>query len=169
MKLLILIHDPGHRLSIRAHVRSRDVFVRAEDVMDLIHEAPSQSFQFIDRQIFGIHGDATFGTAIGNVHNRGLPCHQRRQGQDFVSVNFMMVPQSAFHGATFAVVLDTKADKGRDLAIVAFDRDLHLDFSLRDQQQLAHAGSQIHHSSRFLEVLLGCFKCALHKDDTCVR
>src|SRR4030095_10649681 len=36
----VLVHDPGHDLGIGVDVRSGDVPLRPDDVVDLLHEAP---------------------------------------------------------------------------------------------------------------------------------
>ena len=47
------VHDPGHDLRVGAHVRRRDVFVRADEDADLGGEASCQALQLAVAESFG--------------------------------------------------------------------------------------------------------------------
>ena len=55
-------------------------------------------------------------------------------------------------------MLDTKADEGCQASIVAFNRHLNLDFSMRHQQRFTNLGCDVQVLRRQIKVTLRCFR-----------
>ncbi len=63
--------------------------------------------------------DAALGPAEGDVDQRGLPRHQRRQGADLVEVDRGVVADAALVRTPGAVVLDPESLEHQQRAVVA--------------------------------------------------
>ena len=127
VELAVLVHHPGHRLGVGAHVGRRDVAVRPEQLLDLVDERAGDPLQFVRVADVGGAVHATLRAAEGDPGDGGLPGHQRGQRADLVEVDLRVEPDSALVGASRPVVLDPVAGEDVDLPVAEPDRDLDLD------------------------------------------
>ena len=111
MVFLPLVTNPGHRFRVRSHVGRRDVLVRSNDFVNLVDELASNSFLFLAAEFPRVDADTAFGSTIGNIHDSGLPGHQRSQRADFVQIDLPVITQTALHGSTGVTVLDPESDQ----------------------------------------------------------
>ncbi len=156
--LFPLVSKPCHHTMVGAHVGGGDVFVRSDDVVDLIDEGTGQFFELARRQLRRVHTDPAFGTAIRQVHHGGLPCHQTGQRPSLVQVDVGMVAETTLHRPAMIVMLDPKPDEVRQPSVVAFDRDTHLDLAAWRQQRFSHFSTDIQMLGGNVEVVLGRLK-----------
>jgi hypothetical protein len=75
VKFFPLIANPGHLAPGRAHVGGGNVFVRADNVVNLIDEVPREPLQLLDAHPPRVDGDAAFGPAVRQVHDGRFPGH----------------------------------------------------------------------------------------------
>ena len=119
--LIVLAHDPGHRLGVGSHVGRWDVDVGADDVMNLIDELAGDPLLLGETKGARVDGDPPLGAAVGNVHHRGLQRHQRREAADFVEVDLGVITEAPLHWSAGVVVLHPIADVGGDLALISLE------------------------------------------------
>ena len=136
--LFPLVPDPSHRIRIRPHVRCGNVFVRANDFVNLVNELAADSLHFFLGQIARVDADPAFGSAVRNVDDGCLPGHQRRQCTDFIEIDIPVVTQAAFHGSASIVVLHSVAQQCFNPAVVHFNGDFYRHFPLGGLQQSSH-------------------------------
>ena len=136
VELGVLVENPGHDLGVGAHVRGGHVGVRADHVVNLLHEGPGQPLEFAGGKRLGVHGDAALGPAVGQVHHGRLPGHQRRERDDLVEVHLRVVADAALHRAAGVVVLDAEADVGGERPVVLDEAALDLDLAVRGDEEV---------------------------------
>ena len=131
VELAVLVHEPGHRLRVRVHVRCRDVAGRAEDLLDLVHERARDLLQLRLLELLGRAVDAALGASERDPGDGRLPGHQRGQRADLVDVDLGVEADAALVRAAGAVVLDPVAGEDVGLAVGELDGDLDRDLAVR--------------------------------------
>jgi hypothetical protein len=157
VELGVFIDHPAHRLRVGAHVRGGNVGVRADEIVDFLHESASQALQLAGAERARVAGDAALGSAVGKVHHRRFPGHQRSESVDLVGVDLGMVANTTLHGAPRVVVLHPESGERGDGTIVAEESALHLDFAIRRNELLRYALVEAEQPGRFVEIQIGCF------------
>ena len=132
------VHDPGHDLGVGVHVGRGDVAVDAEHVPDGVGEAAGHGLNLAVAHGADVDGDAALGPTEGDVDERRLPRHERRQGPDLVEVGLRVVPDPALVGTAGAVVLDAIAREDAQLARVHAHRHLDADLPVRRLEHVVH-------------------------------
>ena len=94
MKLGVLIKNPSHCLSISTHVRSRDIGVNTDEIMDLLSEDTCKSLELAQAQVTRVASDPTFSSTVRNVSDSCLPSHELSQCVDFIGINLYKKPKS---------------------------------------------------------------------------
>ena len=77
------VHQPRHGLAVRTHVRSRNVFVRADELENFGRVPTGHALKLAARELRGIDADAALGAAEGKTHERALEGHEHRETSDF--------------------------------------------------------------------------------------
>ena len=149
------VHDPGHRLAVRVHVRRGDVPLGPDDDADLGRVAAGQALELAQRELLGIDDDAALGAAVGDVDDRALPGHPHRQGLDLVEGHALVVADAALGRAAAQVVLDAIAGEDLDAAVVHLHREVDDQLAPRLAQDPAQAGIEVQPLGRQVELLLG--------------
>ena len=129
MNLAIGVHHPGHRLGVGAQVRRRDVAVDPQQVLYVGRIAPSQPVQLALAQLMGIALHSSLGASKGDVHERCLPRHERRQRLDLLLVGHGVIANAAFVRASDAIVLYSIPREDLDAPVVHAHRHGHLELS----------------------------------------
>ena len=135
----VRVHDPGHRLRIGAHVRRLNVLLGPELVHQLGGVAARDPFQLSTGKHGRVADDAPLGAAEGDVDDRALPCHPRREGPNLVERHVLVEADAPFAGPACDVVEDTVADEDLDPAVVHGDRDRNLGLAHGLAQHLVEA------------------------------
>ncbi len=135
--LSVLVHHPGHGLSIGPHVGGRDVAVHSDDVRDHRGEASGQSLQLGQRQLAGIALHAALGSSERNVYEGVLPGHQRGKSPNLVEVRRRMESDTSLVRAPGPVVLNAVAATHGHGSVVHTQRHLHTHLAVRAGQDLA--------------------------------
>ena len=81
------VHDPGHRLGVRVHVRGRDVPLRADEDADLGRVAARQPFELTPGEQLGIDAHAALAAAEWDGHDGAFPGHPHGQGTNLVEAS----------------------------------------------------------------------------------
>ena len=134
----VLVQDPGHHLGVGVHVRRRDVAVRPEHDGDALREAPGEALQLELGELLRVHRHAALRAAERDVHQRRLPCHDRREAQHLVVIRLGVVADPPLAWSARAVVLDAVPGEHLDAAVVHPHRHLDLDLAERGHQDAAH-------------------------------
>ena len=71
----VRVHDPGHRLLVRRHVRRRHVLLRSDDQHELGGEPPRQALDLARRHAPRLAPGAALRAAVGETEERALPSH----------------------------------------------------------------------------------------------
>jgi hypothetical protein len=101
----VLAHHQRHDLAVGADVRSGDVDVRADEALQLVHEAQGDGLQLLLAVLAGIDLDAALAAAEGNLGDRGLPGHLRGERLEQVERHLAVVADAALVRAAGLVVL----------------------------------------------------------------
>ena len=142
--LAVFVHHPAHDLGIGVHVRSRNVFLLADDACDLIDVAPGQGFQFPFRQFVYVYDDAALAAAVGKACHCALAGHPEGQGLHFVHVNRGMIPHAALGRSHDGAVLAAVARKHLDFSVVHLHRDVYFRGLFRHRNDGRRARIQLH-------------------------
>ncbi len=78
------IHDPGHRLRIRVHIRRWNVLIRPDQRQNLAGIPAGHALQFALRHPLRVADYSALGAAKRHIHHRRLPGHPRSQCFHFV-------------------------------------------------------------------------------------
>ena len=73
----IRIHHPGHHLSVGAQVRSGDIAINGQDMLDVLGVAAGHFVKLYLTHRARVALNAALGPAEGDVNQRGLPGHER--------------------------------------------------------------------------------------------
>lgn len=157
---VVLAHDPGHDAVVGAHIWSRDVGIGADDVVDFVDELACDAFELMLTEFLGIDSDTALSAAVWEINDGGFPRHQRGQAADFVEIHFVVIAEAALHGATGAVVLHAVADEGVEIAVIHFDRNLHLHLAACANENGTYAFGELELVGSAVEVHLNGFEGA---------
>jgi hypothetical protein len=146
------VHDPAHDRGVGVDVGRRDVRGRTDDVFHPLDEAARDLEQVPLGQGTRITVDATLGTAVRHVHDRGFPGHQVCQRRGMIFIHRRMKAQATLHRPAGCVVLYTVALVGLQFAVFPLDSDAHLDGALRRQQNRPHLVGQAEHIGSFMKI-----------------
>jgi hypothetical protein len=91
------VHDPAHDRGVGVDVGRRDVRGRTDDVFHPLDEAARDLEQVPLGQGTRITVDATLGTAVRHVHDRGFPGHQVCQRRGMIFIHRRMKAQATLH------------------------------------------------------------------------
>ena len=138
VQLAVLVHHPGHHLGVRVDVGRHDVALRAEHLLDLVHERARDRLELVRRELVGRAVDPALRAAERNADDRGLPRHQRRERAGLVEVDLGVVADAALVRPARAVVLDAEAREDVQAPVGEPDRDLDLDLAVGRGQDVAH-------------------------------
>ncbi len=115
------VGNPGHLLTGRPQVWSRNVPIRPDDVMDLVREAPDEILSLGIGEFLGVANDAALGTAVGQVDECVFPGLKHGQCHDLVAGDVRAHAEPAFVGAEHVGVLHSEAREDLDAAVVHAD------------------------------------------------
>src|SRR5207342_758976 len=118
------VHDPGHRLGVRVHVRGGDVPLRPDDDADLGRVTPGQALELLVGQLLRVDDDATLATAVRDADDCALPGHPHREGLDLVEGHVLVVADAALGWSPAEVVLDAVAGEDLDAAVIHLHREV---------------------------------------------
>ena len=169
------VHDPGHRLGVRAHVGCRDVRVGADDPLELGSEATGQGFELLRTHRARIAGHAAFGAAERDVDEGCLPGHPHRQRPDVIEIGLRVESQAALGRPARDVVLDPVALEDLDRAVITLDGEMHRELPLRDPEDGAQAGFERDVVGRGIELASAAAKASAPADvgaravTTCIK
>src|SRR5881396_3502584 len=138
----VLVQDPRHHLCVGVHVGRRDIAVGAEHNGDALGEAPGEALELELGEFLRVHRHAALGAAEGDVHQRRLPRHDRREAQHFVVVRIGMVADPPFAGTARPVVLDAIAREHLDTAVIHPHGNLDLHLAEGGHEDAAHVAFQ---------------------------
>ena len=138
MATRVLVENPGHHLGVRGDVGCRYVAIGTEHDGDALREAAGEPLELELGEPLGVYRDAALGAAERNVHERGLPRHDRRQAEHLVMVCIGVVADPSLARASRAVVLDAVAGKDLDAPVVHADRHLHLHLAKWSHEDMPH-------------------------------
>ena len=127
----VRVHDPGHDLRSRVHVRRRNVFLRPDQRQNRRRIAAGQPFQLAHRQLFRVAGHAALAAAEGNVDDGALPRHPRGQRLHLIHRDIGVVTDAALGRPAHRAVLYAVAFKPDDLPAVHPDRHAHTENAFR--------------------------------------
>ncbi len=154
----VFVENPGHHLRVGVDVGGGDVAVGPEHDGDALREPARQSFELELGQLLRIDGDAALGAPERNVHERGLPGHDRRETQDLVVIGFRVIADpalaAALAGPARAVVLDAIAGEHLDPSVVHAHRHLDLHLAEWRHQDLPHVAFEVDQVGGALELVL---------------
>ena len=134
------VHDPRHRLGVRADVGRRDVRVGTDDPLELGREAPRHGLQLLRAHRGRVAGDAALRAAERDVDEGALPGHPHRERADVVEVGRGVEAEAALGRSTRDVVLDPIALEDLERAVVALHREVDGVLTLRHAQDRPDAG-----------------------------
>src|SRR5713226_3163983 len=137
------VHDPGHRLAVRVHVRRGDVLLRADDDRDLGRIPAGHALELVLRHLLRIADHAALRAAVWDAHDRALPRHPAGEGADLVEGDVPVVPDPALEGADRVVVLDAVPREDLHGPVVQLDREVHGELTARVLQDLEQPGFQV--------------------------
>src|SRR5690606_38798404 len=129
------IHNPGHDALVRAHVRRRDVGMRADKRDKFGSVAPGQTFEFGLAEFLWVDDDAPLGPAERNVNQSAFPRHPHGECAHFIQCDCGAVANTAFRWPQYRVVMHTVAGKHLEFAVVAAHRKVHGEFAARVAQK----------------------------------
>src|SRR6185369_14508297 len=130
------IHHPRHYLLVRIHVRSRNIFLRSDELDELCRVPPSHTFEFVHRHLLRVADHATLRATERNVDDRALPGHPCRKCPDFVQVYIRRISDSALGGSASYRVLNAIAGEYFQVSIIHRNRDVNCDLSARLAEDL---------------------------------
>src|SRR5436190_16839352 len=105
------VHDPGHRLLVGVHVRSRDVFFRSDKIEQLCRVPTSHSLKFAHGHLLRVTNDPALGATERHIHNSALPGHPCRQGSHFIKIHVRRISNPTFCRTSCEIVLYSKSLK----------------------------------------------------------
>ena len=153
--LAVGVHDPGHDLSVRAQVGSRNILVRPDHADDFHRVATGQPLDFRARELRGIDAHAPFGAAEGEVHQGALPGHPHRERRDFAQVDVLVIADPSLGRAHRQDVLDSIPEDGFDIAVVVpAAGEAHHQGPLGEEEAIADVLVELHDFGRLEELLL---------------
>ena len=109
----VRVHDPGHRLRVRVHVRRWNVTVRTDEELDLRRVSARERLELLRAHAFRIADDPALRAAVGNSDHRAFPGHPHGERLDLVQRDRRVVANAALAGPARRVVLHAVA--GEDL------------------------------------------------------
>ena len=121
----------------------RYIRVGADKVLDILDVAAGQPVQLAGGKLPWVHLDPALSASIWQVHQSGLPGHERGQGPHFFEAGFRMVADPAIVGAAGGVMLHSEAVEHPYLAVVHADRHLDQQFPPRTPQHLPKTVVQV--------------------------
>src|SRR5207302_9118431 len=101
----VRVHDPGHRLRVRVHVRCGNVTVRTDEELDLGRVAPGERFELLRAHRLRIAHDATLRAAVRHPNDGALPGHPHRERFDLVEGDRGVIANAPFARSARGVVL----------------------------------------------------------------
>jgi hypothetical protein len=134
----VRVHDPGHRLCVRVHVRCRYVAIRTDEKLDLGRIAARQRLELLRAHRLRIAHDATLGAAIGDADHRALPRHPHRKRLDLTEGDGRVVANTAFPRSPRGVVLDAISGEHLHDAVGHPHREVDRQLTLALGQDRAH-------------------------------
>ena len=148
------VHEPGHHLGVRVHVRRGNVALRPDEDLDLGEEATAERLQLLLAQLLRIDDHATLAAAVGDADDRTLPGHPHREGLDLVDADVLVVADPALRRAAAQVVLDAEPREHLDRAVVHLHREVDRQLPARLAEHAAQAGIQVEALGGEVELLL---------------
>ena len=142
--LAVFIHHPAHDLGIGVHIRSRNIFLFADDAGDLVNVTAGQGFQFPFRQLGHIHDDAALAAAVGKACHCALAGHPESQSLHFIHIDSRMIPHAALGRSHDGAVLATIARKYLNLAVIHLYRNMNFRSLFRYRNDSSRAWIQFH-------------------------
>ena len=133
------IHHPRHGLFVSVHIRSRDIFLRADEFHQFRGVAAGHAFELALRHFVRIANYAALGAAERNIHDCALPGHPTGKGADFIERDIGRVAHAAFGGATGNGVLYPESGEDFELAVVHGDRNVNDEFAVGILQDFPYA------------------------------
>ena len=127
----VSIHDPCHNLTVCINIRSRDIFIRADDRKDPGCITTGQTDQLSSGKFGRIDLDTSFGTAVRNIYNCTFKGHPCSKSLNLVHVGILMEADTTFARSTCTGMLNTISLKYLDGAIIHTDRDRNLKLTFR--------------------------------------
>src|SRR5207244_13371800 len=104
-------------------------------------EPPGPALELELGELLRVDGDAALRATERDVHERGLPRHDRSKAEHLVVIGVGVIADPPLAGAARAVVLDAVAGEHFDAAVVHPHRDLDLHFAKRRPENAAHVAS----------------------------
>ena len=126
MDLLVFVHHPDHVLAVGHNIGGRNILEGPDVISDLAHPAAADAFLFAFRKMMRVADDPALAAAQGDIHHRALPGHPGGQSSYGVHCFLGVKADAALAGAAGIVVLDPKALKHLDGAVVHPDRDVEV-------------------------------------------
>ena len=118
----VRVHDPGHGLLVRGHVRSRDVLFRPDHGPQLDRVAAGHPLQLGLGHLARVAADAALRAAVGNPQQRALPGHPHRERRALAERDVRVVAEAALRRAEDGRVLDPVAGEHLQRPVVAAHR-----------------------------------------------
>ena len=150
----VFIENPGHHLRIGVHIGSGNIPVGAEHDRDPLREPASQALELELRELLGIDRDATLRAAEGDIHQRRLPRHDRREPEHFVVIRLGVVANPPFARTAGAIVLYAIAGEHLDPPVIHPHRDLDLHLAKWRHEDFSHVRFEVDQVGGAIELTL---------------
>ncbi len=150
----VFIEDPGHHLRIGVHIGSGNIPVGAKHDRDPLREPASEPLELELRELLGIDRDAALRAAEGDIHQRRLPRHDRREPEHFVVIGLGVVANAPFARTAGAIVLNAIAGEDLDPPVIHPHRHLDLHLAERRHEDFSHVRFEVDQVGGAIELTL---------------
>ena len=84
---------------VRTHIGGRNVAIRPDNFMNLVHKGSRHAFKFFFREGFRVDSDPPFRASVWQIDNRRFPSHQGSQGSHLIEIHGGVVAKTTLHGS----------------------------------------------------------------------
>ena len=131
------VHEPGHHLLVRAHVRRHHVRPRSYEGNHLLHVAATEVLELFGLERARIDRDAALAAAEGKIGERAFPAHPDGERGDFADVHIRGEARAALGRTERQMMLHPVANKDLRPIVLHADRAGDDDRALRIEQPVA--------------------------------
>ncbi len=147
------VHDPGHRLLVRRHVRRRDVLLRPDHSAQLARVAPRQPLELTKRQLTRIAANTTLRATVRKPEERTFPGHPNSERSALAHRHVRVVANPTFGRPKHTRVLNPVSRKDVDVPLVPPNRNRDHDGTFGVAKPLGDRLVDVRVGKRQLELL----------------